>query len=286
MKLIFLITLLFIGFISCEQKIQIQKIEYLDIPHFKISTPTAEYLFDIEGGGFSSIKDNNGVEWIGFRKGEGKVPESASADFRGLPNLVYRGDDNGSGHPGFTNCISKIESEKSIITETKSGRWKWKWTFENEGAFLQILKMDTSRNYWFLYEGIPGGIFDPYNQYWGNEVDEYRTDTPPLNPDLLAHGHWQWAFFGHKEVDNTFFVIQIEKDTITDNFSYMGASRKGIESKDGMVVFGFGRKWGDPLFRQPEKFFIGFYESEPIDETSYISLKEYIENIIQRHTQD
>jgi hypothetical protein len=282
----FFLSILLLSFTSCVQKPSIQQVEYLDIPHFKISTASADYLFDIHGGGFSSIKDNNGVEWIGFKKGEGKVPESAGADFRGLPNLVYRGDDNGSGHPGFQNCNSKIEGKNKIITETKSGKWKWQWTFENNGAFLEILETDTSRAYWFLYEGTPGGTFDPHNQYWGNNIDGYRTDAPPLNPDLLAHGNWQWAFFGHKEVDNTFFVIQIEADTITDNFSYMGTSREGIESEDGMVVFGFGRHWGDPLFQQPEKFFIGFYESEPLDKSSFSLLEKHIEQIIKRCPQD
>jgi hypothetical protein len=286
MKHTFFLLFFFVGLIACDQKIHIQQVEYLELPHFKIKTPNAEYLFDIEGGGFSSIKDNNGVEWIGFKKGEGKVPQSAGADFRGLPNLVYRGDDNGSGHPGFQNCISKIQGDNQIVTETKSGKWKWQWTFENDGAFLEILKMDTSRAYWFLYEGIPGGTFDPHNQYWGNNMDGYRDDTPPLNPELLAHGNWQWAFFGHKYVDNTFFVIQINEDAITDNFSYMGASREGIDSDDGMVVFGFGRHWGDPLFRQPEKFFIGFYQSKALDKSSFVLLKKNIEIIINKYSQN
>jgi hypothetical protein len=64
----------------------------------------------------------------------------------------------------------------------------------------------------------------------------------------------------------------------------MGASRKGIESEDGMVVFGFGRHWGDPLFRQAEKFFIGFHQSEPLKESSYGLLKDHIEHIIERYS--
>ncbi len=166
---------------------------HLGRPHFEISTPTAYYLYDKAGGGFSSIRDTNGLEWIGFKPGEGVVPGSAAADFRGLPNLVFRGDDNGTGHPGFENCVSEKTAPNQIQTKSKSGLWEWCWTFTKKGAWLEIIKTDPSRAYWFLYEGIPGGKFSPEKQFWGNNLDGQRKDSPHIGSPENGKGNWDWA---------------------------------------------------------------------------------------------
>ena len=84
--------------------------EYLNRPHFEITTQTDTYLFDRAGGGFSSIKDKEELEWIGFKPGNGSVPGSAAADFRGLPNLVFRGNDFAILSIFFTsNLLKSIE---------------------------------------------------------------------------------------------------------------------------------------------------------------------------------
>jgi hypothetical protein len=233
---------------------------YLGRPHFKIETGSATYLYDQAGGGFSSIRDREGLEWIGFKPGNGMVPGSASADFRGLPNLVFQGKDNGCGHPGFDHCISETILPNQIRTQSKSGLWEWYWTFSQEGAFIEITRTDSARNYWFLYEGTPAGSFEPGQQFWGNNVDGYRTDAPPIGSDDIVRGNWEWAYFGHQDVKRCFFVIQLTPDQSTDYFSYMGSSPEGNNSPDGMVVFGFGRDGATPLMSGPKQFFIGFVE--------------------------
>ncbi|MBV6641901.1 MAG: hypothetical protein KI791_14350 [Cyclobacteriaceae bacterium] len=236
----------------------ITEVLYLERPHFQIVTSRAMYLYDRRGGGFSSIKDQNGIEWIGFQPGDGKVPKSADSDFRGLPNLVFRGEDNGAGHTGFNQCTSSIVAPNKIQTKSVSGKWEWDWTFYEEGAYLQMVKTDTSRAYWFLYEGIPGGSFDPGQKFWGNDVDGLRYDTPVLKADSIARGRWNWAYFGDQSLDKAFMVIHLTPDIEEDNFSYMGNTTDGILSPDGMVVFGFGRSGSTPLLKGENQFLIGF----------------------------
>ena len=257
----------------------INETETLERPHFEIRTSTATYLYDRAGGGFSSIRDMNGIEWIGFKPGNGKVPGSAAADFRGLPNLVFRGDDNGAGHPGFDQCTSSITAHNQVTTESGSGLWKWTWTFSDQEALLEVIETDTGRNYWFLYEGTPGGRFDPGHQFWGNSVDGKRADAPPIGSDQTGNGNWKWAFFGHRDVATTFFVVHVTPDEHNDTFSYMGASGEGIESEDGMVVFGFGRSGGTPLMSGPNRFIIGLHEPE----TGQDPVESLIEHLNKRN---
>lgn len=253
-----LTSLLVSGSLLYAQEISEQM--YLGRPHFRIETRTACYLYDRAGGGFSSIRDRANVEWVGFKPGEGRVPESAAADFRGLPNLVFRGRDNGSGHPGFDNCISELVSSDRIRTISKSGHWEWTWSFSDEGALLEIIKTDTSRYYWFLYEGTPGGSFCPQKQFWGTSTLGHRTEAPAIGTDQTATGIWNWAYFGHGEGTYCLYILQLTPDHLRDSFSYMGSGPEGIDSADGMVVFGFGREGSEPLMSGPNRFLISFLE--------------------------
>ncbi len=255
-KRLIYITLLILTFSSRAQIIT--EVSYQGRPHFRIISQQGEYLYDRNGGGFSSIMDPEGIEWVGYQPGKGRVPESAALDFRGLPNLVFRGEDSGAGHPGFDRCISELVAPNKIRTNSVSGKWAWEWRFYKEGALLEVLKVDTGRAYWFLYEGIPGGSFDPNHKFWGNDLDGIRFDRPVLKSDSIARGSWRWAYFGDKRLNRSLAVIQLTPDEEEDNFSYMGSSSAGILSSDGMVVFGFGRSGSAPALKGENKFFIAF----------------------------
>ena len=250
------VSFLMIMFSSGAQSIT--EVSYQERPHFRIISNQGVYLYDRSGGGFSSIKDQEGIEWVGYQPGDGKVPESAASDFRGIPNLVFRGEDSGAGHPGFEQCISELVAPDKIHTKSVSGNWAWEWTFYEEGVLLEVLQVDASRAYWFLYEGIPGGSFDPNQKFWGNDIDGIRFDKPVLKADSIASGSWKWAYFGDHRLNRSLIVIQLTPDEEEDNFSYMGNSSAGILSPDGMVVFGFGRSGSTPALKGENKFFIGF----------------------------
>lgn len=267
--------ILVVGHVNAQE---ISECLYLDRPHFLVVTDNAKFLYDRNGGGFSSIRDQGGNEWVGYQAGHGKVPESAAADFRGMPNLVFRGADNGVGHPGFDQCLTEHISPNKLRTVSTSGKWTWEWNFDENGAWLDLLQIDTTRQYWFLYEGIPGGVYAPRAQFWGNNKDGTRYDTPPLQSDSLVRGSWDWAFFGHRSAKRALVLIQLTPDEQQDNFSYMGSSSAGVQAKDGMVVFGFGRSGSTPLMRRPNRFFVGFCEAGPGD---FPKLKRWVNRRIK-----
>lgn len=229
-------------------------------PHFLIRTTSAIYYFDKAGGGLSGMIDRDGNDWIAFRREPwDSVPQSAASAFRGIPNAVFKGEDGGCGHPGFDKCISELKNSNTIRTRSKSGKWEWVWKFYDDSAVWEVLKTDTTRKYWFLYEGPVGGSFQPFQSLWGNSHKQLLYDTPNHMGKERISGNWQKVIFGTKSGK---YILQIEHltpDHQEDHFSYMGNSNKGLHSPDGMVVFGFGRNaFSQPLLIGNHKFRIGF----------------------------
>ena len=86
------------------------------------------------------------------------------------------------------------------------------------------------------------------------------------------------AYFGHRDVDRVLFVKQVEPDSLADTFGYLGNTKAGIDSPDGMVVFGFGReKEAQPLLQKPLSFKIGFWEEPVLDAAGHEAIGDYLE---------
>ena len=137
---------------------------------FVVKTESAKYYFDRAGGGFSRLIDHDGRDWINFSNDPLKTfPDSAAAGYRGIPNVVFGGNnpDAGAGHPGFDQCESRLGSENMIRTETHSGKWAWTWSFTESTATMTMEKPDPEHTWWFLCEGPIAGSFDPKNKFWG-----------------------------------------------------------------------------------------------------------------------
>jgi len=257
------IILSIVLFISREATgITVTETVYEGAPHYIIETKTASYWYDRQGGGFSRMIDNDGNDWIAFKREPwNNNPASAASSYRGIPNLVFRGDDSGCGHPGWNMCESIFEPPDKIRTVSKSGRWEWTWTFYEDKAVMEVLRSDPERTYWFLYEGPPGGSFDPADSYWMNSPG--GSDTLSEKPDHIKGqrltGDWDWAAFGTVKQEILLRIVHLTPDNQTDSFSYMGNSEKGISADDGMVVFGFGRTADTrPLLTGNHIFEIGF----------------------------
>jgi len=233
---------------------------------FKIETPTATYLYQKTAGGFSNIYDQSGIDWVQFHKTEeAKYPASAASDYRGLPNLVFRSDDGGCGHPGFQKMTSEKVAPTQIRSTSNSGRWQWTWTFYPNFAELEVEKTDPEHAYWFLYEGPIAGRFSPGTHYWGTNVSGPLDTKPDLVKGPELYDHWQTVYFGDQQAKEVFFLHQLQSDDLVDLYTYMGNDKElGNDSPDGMVVFGFGRdKGAQPLMTSNQKFRIGFYQ-QPI----------------------
>lgn len=210
---------------------------------FRIETAEIVYYYQKEAGGFSSILDREGFDWIGYRNsGKPEYPASAASDYRGLPNLVFRGDDDGAGHPGFQACWSELAAPDTVRTVSKSGLWSWEWRFQDSYAEMTVLKADPSRAYWFLYEGMPGGRYSPSEQYWGTDLGGPRRDTPDYLAGEEIYGKWKWVYFGDVRSGRVLFILNRSSNPYLSEMGYLGADSAGLEAGDGMVVFGFGRK--------------------------------------------
>lgn len=227
---------------------------------FIIHTKSATYYYQKEAGGFSSIVDKNGNDWINYTTEPKDIyPASAASTYRGLPNLIHGGEESGTGHPGFNNCTSAILDQNTILSTSKTGNWEYEWRFTDHTAKLSITKVDPTRTYWFLYEGTIGGDYNPENDLWGNNVDGLRADKPDFYKTEGTFASWETVFFGDKDKKNTFFISQLTPDNHDDVFGFLGNTKEGNNASDGMVVFGFGRGKGTkPLMNEKQEFILGF----------------------------
>jgi len=263
--------------------VQISTCTYEERDHFMITTPSAIYYYDRAGGGLSRMIDRDGKDWIAFKKEPwDQYPASAASAYRGIPNLVFRSDDGGAGHPGHDQCTSEQINKNSIRTISKSGKWQWTWQFFDDYARLNVQKVDPDYAYWFLYEGTPGGEFEPNQQYFGTDKGGPKYDQLDYYAGEKQFDHWNWAYFGHRSSGRIFFIGQLHPDELSDTFSYLGNSEAGIRAEDGMVVFGFGRAEGaQPLMKNPNSFLLGFHEEQIVDSEDHQRFSKKIMNLIR-----
>ncbi len=267
---------------SCMEPVHMKEVSYEGREHILVKTLELDYYYDVQGGGFSRIIDREGKDWVGFKMEPwGEYPASAASSFRGLPNLVFQGEDDGAGHPGHTRCISKVDGRR-IITESLSGKWKWTWEFYDDHAVLEVQKTDPGRAYWFLYEGTPGGSFDPENSYFGSDLGGPFAAAHDYYKGDILWGHFHWIYAGNKTASGTFFLLHEEPDDLTDMISFLGNMEEGLDSADGMTVFGFGRdKDTSPLLLGPQRFVIGWYPEKITDPEDHQTLGSHLENLLK-----
>lgn len=253
--------------------------------HFIVYTKNATYYYDKTGGGFARIVDKAGNDWINFKSSPwDQYPQSAASSFRGLPNFVYGSDDHGVGHPGYEKCHSEKVSKRSIKTTSLSGKWQWTWTFHRKYAEVVIEKVNPEHKYWFVYNGVIAGSYNPDNQYYGTNLGGPRFDVYDFYKGEKLYGSWLWAYFGDRDIKRVFFVAMEQQDSHIDSFSYLGNTEEGASSKDGMLTFGFGsREDFTPLMTHSEmKFYIGFINRRVEKASDHLRIKRIIEGFIGR----
>jgi hypothetical protein len=215
-------------------------------PSVHVSTPWGTWVYHKEGGGFASLIDREGRDWISFR------PEGGSAgDARGLPNLVHP---DGHFHPGSrtasTTVISAGPVRVQLRSETADGAWACTWSIYGTHATMTLQR--AAGPYWFLYAGTPGGVLD-------ESADLVVRSTGERTP---ASAHWQarlpaprWVYVAAGNAPRSLFVVHHEDDGDGDQYWPM---------EGNMTVLGFGREYpccGKSLRAVPARFSVGLVES-------------------------
>jgi len=225
-----------------------------DIVCFRIVTTSATYYYDKQGGGFTSLIDRDGVDWINYSRGGGEQGE-----YRGIPNT-------GEFHPGYTGGSSwtddPLDTELDKVT-VHSARAGFGATWEFFETHARMTLHTVNGEYWLLYEGTPGGQVGPDDVWWRSDGtsstcwdDPDWTATDITNTSGAAEGS-EWVFFSDGTLERSLFLIHND-DTNVDDYWQMGGT-------EGMTVFGFGRNGWMNMTEPDAVLVIGFVESRDYD---------------------
>lgn len=237
--------------------------QYQGRSHFVVKTPAATYWLDRLSGGLSRLIDRDGNDWIAFKKEPwDKYPAAAASSFRGMPNLLFGGDDGGFGHPGWDRASSKMIDDQTILCTSDDGKWQLEWTFTSTDARLAIQTDLPDRLYWFLYEGPVAGRWSPQQQYFASEVMPPTSQPRDYYAGQRIATSYRWGYVGDRSANR---VLAVGHETATDainTYSHLGNAMDGLDSSDGMVVWGFGRgaEGIDPLLSGDHSFRIKLLE--------------------------
>lgn len=208
--------------------------EYEGEPSYKIQTPTAEYYYHITSAGFASLVDKDGHDWVSFHPNE-EPDDGSQGRYRGIPNVAPI-----DFHPGSpegkkpSQIIAEGPLKISLLTTSEDEQWKAQWDIYPEYATMTLLEKGEAP-YWMLYEGTPGGEFNP-KDYW------VRSDgtREVMEPYHMSKNQWtghlpspKWVYFGDQELERVLYYIHHEDYEHEDVFWHFG--------EGGMTVFGFGR---------------------------------------------
>ncbi len=221
---------------------------------YQIEGQNAVYYYQKEGAAFSSILDNNGNDWVGYQS-----TGNLNLQYRGIPNLGV------CGHPGYNSSYSdELGSESKIIfmgparikvrSVSSDSKWVFEWDFFPEFARMTLIEKDPAVNYWFLYEGTPGGSFSPNDFMFRNSNVSNYLDAN-WSGDL---SNPEWVCFGDETLSRALYFIQHEGDNIIDSYKPHGVTEPELK----MTIFGFGRNGSEAeLTAAPAQFTIGISEA-------------------------
>jgi len=232
----------------------------------KIETPNGEYYFHPKGGGFSSLNDANGNDWIDYHKS----PVGNAGSFRGIPNAVSP-NNGGHFHPGGKGMTTTIRNTGPIkatlhVKESKNypSRDEWEGTFEIYPNYVVFTMLAAPYSYWVLYEGAPGGQLQTNSDFIVRNDGAQTLTSVAWEGDLQPE---EWAYFVDPVVQRAIYFVNNTNDDKTDSYDHQD---------NIMTKLGFGRKAAgyllDPLL-VPREFTFAL-----MDETVFDNAKTVIYN--------
>ena len=219
-----------------------------------ITSPSATYYLEKEGGGLSSMIDKDGVDWIGFHN---EVGSGHKGEYRGFPNAIHKQDGSyfhamNAGTDPSTSVV-EIETKEHIriIFTSENKQWQGQWDFYTDRCDFTMSKVSEGYKYWVQYEGVPGGEMDRTDFWYASVDSKLHPIIEPFMGDLPAP---EWMAFGDQNSPRMLYVLHHEDDEFSDNYV----------SRPDMTVLGFGRHNGESTTKHlttVETFSIGFVES-------------------------
>ncbi|HOU40705.1 MAG TPA: hypothetical protein PK829_05515 [Promineifilum sp.] len=225
---------------------------------YQLDTPVGTYFYHTKGGGFSSFNDLGGNDWINWNS----APENAG-DFRGIPNLVHP-NNGGYFHPGRTGMTTTLISQGPIKVTFESfeannppaGRDRWRGIWEVYPTYVNFTIVSAPYNYYFLYEGTPGGALQINSDFVVRSTGVQTLANVAWEEDLANE---EWAFVADPTVGRALYMASHTDDLKTDSFG----------QQDGvMTKLGFGRKGIAPLLDKtivPRQFTWGIMNEVTFD---------------------
>jgi hypothetical protein len=211
----------------------------------RIATQNATYYYQKSTGGFSSILDTDGNDWVSWNPNGG-----SDGEFRGTPNHgpvgfhpgrnPSTGSSPGSQNDTLTTTVVSTGPLKTVIESTANTSGdKVRWEFYPNFARETVITMD--QPYWFLYEGTPGGSIsagDTVVESDGTKTNVQSSTEWDHNHKLGAGNGEEWAYFRDADVNSGaggryMFFVHNSADDIVDSYYTM---------EGNMTVFGFARQ--------------------------------------------
>jgi hypothetical protein len=161
-------------------------------------------------------------------------------------------------NPFVSTVTLREPAHVRIHSETKLGDAVGEWDFFPTYATFTLQKIPGDQ-FWFLYEGTPGGALDPAGDF---VIRPGGRETPLTEPwkDVVP-----WVVFGAKQSPHRFFLINHQANSPVDSYVSWPYKETPGEELNQMTVFGFGRPdWQNPkqhtppMTGLPARFSIGF----------------------------
>lgn len=267
--LLFLITCLS----SCQKptKQKIQLTNGLDAsagggPAYIITTPSAIYYLEKEGGGLSSMIDKDGIDWLGFHNKEGSAHKG---EYRGFPNAIHKQDGsyfhamNAKTDPSTSTVDIDTEDHVRITFTSQNNQWEGQWDFYPDRCDFTMNKISPGYKYWVQYEGVPNGEMDITDFWYASADQKAHPIVEPFLGDLPAP---EWMAFGDSKSSRMLYMLHHEDDEFPDNYV----------SRPDMTVLGFGRENKDKFLTTVQTFSIGFVESK-----EYSKVEQTIRQVVE-----
>ena len=253
------------------------------------STVNSTYYYHKKGGGFASIYDRDGNDWISYYN---SANSKSGGEYRGIPNLgdVFHpgyNDPSGDSMKSTSTVLEDGPLRLSIRSISHNGEWTARWDIFPTYARMTILDIPNSDEYWFLYEGTPGGNLE----YTGGTQDiVVRSDGDSNNAgetwdvadqELEAFSPsapGEWIYVADSATERILYIAHSNDDAEPDSYRPQRDNDQtppsGPPDNGAMTVFGYGRKTTTGVNRHltalNATFTIGFGESNVLNEATAV----------------